>query len=73
MLAKFVKPRSGQQRGAEYILRAMCTYVKQYGPYTDRTGNLRNSISINLDTMQEWPADTPAEVLKSLVPKTRRP
>ena len=74
MLAKFVEAEERATKEAlEYILRAMCTYAKQYGPYTDRTGNLRNSISINLDTMQEWPADTPAEVLKSLVPQNETP
>lgn len=73
-LAKFVEAEERAIVDAmEYILRAMCTYAKQNGPYTDRTGNLRNSISINLDTMQEWPADTPAEVLKSLVPQNETP
>lgn len=74
MLAKFVEAEERAIVDAmEYILREMCAYAKQYGPYTDHTGNLRNSISINLDTMQEWPADTPADVLKSLVPQNETP
>jgi hypothetical protein len=45
----------------EYILREMCKYVKQNGPWTDRTSNLRNSISVNMDTMREYKAgETPA-------------
>lgn len=73
-LAKFVE---AEERAAiealEWILRSMCNYVKQYGPWRDRTSNLRNSISINLDTMQEWPADTPPEVIKSLVSQNETP
>lgn len=57
----------------EWILREMCNYVKQNGPWTDRTANLRNSISVNIETMREWPADTPAETLKALVSQNETP
>lgn len=44
----------------EYILREMCNYAKKNGPWTDRTGNLRNGISVNMDTMKECTAgETP--------------
>jgi len=73
-LARFVEAEERAIVDAmEYILRAMVNYVKQNGPWTDRTSNLRNSISINLDTMQEWPADTPPEVIKSLVSQNETP
>jgi len=73
-LARFVEAEERAIVDAmEYILRAMINYVKQNGPWTDRTSNLRNSISINLDTMQEWPADTPPEVIKSLVSQNETP
>jgi hypothetical protein len=57
----------------EYILREMCNYVKQYGPWTDQTSNLRNSISVNMDTMREWPADTPAATIAALVSQNETP
>lgn len=73
-LAKFVEAEERALKDAlEYILRAMVNYAKQNGPYTDRTGNLRNSISVNMKTMREWPEDTPAEVLKALVPQNETP
>lgn len=36
----------------EYILRLMVTHAKKFGPYKDRTGALRNSISVNIDNMR---------------------
>jgi hypothetical protein len=73
-LAKFVDSEErALQDAIEYILRQMCNYVKQNGPWTDRTTNLRNSISINIETMTEWPADTPAETLKALVSQNETP
>ena len=57
----------------EYVLREMCNYVKQNGPWKDRSGNLRNSISINMDTMREWPKDTPPSTLASLVNQNETP
>lgn len=35
----------------EYILRQMCNYAKQNGPWEDHTANLRNSIGINFELM----------------------
>lgn len=73
-LARFAEAEERALRDAlEYILRAMVNYVKQNGPWTDRTSNLRNSISVNMDTMREWPADTPAETLKALVAQNETP
>lgn len=57
----------------EYILRQMCNYVKQNGPWTDQTSNLRNSISINMEAMKEWPKDTPAATLAALVGQNETP
>ena len=42
----------------EWILRAMVNYVKENGPWTARTGNLRNSISCNIEKIESLPADT---------------
>lgn len=73
-LARFAEAEERALKDAlEYILREMVNYVKTNGPWTDRTSNLRNSISINLDTMQEWPADTSPEVIKSLVSQNETP
>lgn len=73
-LARFVEVEERAARDAlEYILREMVNYVKQNGPWTDRTSNLRNSISVNMDTMREWPADTPAETIKALVAQNETP
>lgn len=73
-LAKFAEAEERALKEAlEYILRQMCKYVKQNGPWKDHTTNLRNSISINMDTMREWPADTPAETLKALVVQNETP
>jgi hypothetical protein len=73
-LAKFVESEEkALQDAAEYILRQMCNYVKQNGPWTDRTANLRNSISINMDTMKEWSKDTTPETLKALVSQNETP
>ena len=73
-LARFVEfEERALQDALEYILRMMRNYAVQNGPYKDHTSNLRNSISINMDTMREWPADTPAEVLKALVPQNEAP
>lgn len=73
-LARFVEVEERAARDAlEYILREMVNYVKQNGPWTDRTSNLRNSISVNMDTMREWPADTSAETIKALVAQNETP
>jgi hypothetical protein len=57
----------------EYILRQMCKYVKDNGPWRDHSTNLRNSISINMDTMKEYQADTPPGTLKSLISQNETP
>src|SRR5690554_7931970 len=73
-LAEFAEEEERALREAlEYILRLMVNYAKQYGPYTDHTANLRNSISVNMDTMREWPADTPQETLQELVAANEKP
>lgn len=40
----------------EWILLQMVNYAKNYGPWTDMTGNLRNSISVNIRAMRTVPA-----------------
>jgi len=57
----------------EWLLRQMVNYVKLHGPWTDRTSNLRNSISGNIKAMQEWPADTPPDVLKAKARELEKP
>lgn len=57
----------------KYVLQLMLNYVKENGPWTDRTAALRNSISINLDTMQEWPSDTSPETLAALAGMNETP
>lgn len=37
------------RRALEAICRTMVNYIKANGPWTDRTGNLRNSIDFELD------------------------
>lgn len=39
----------GARRALEGICRAMVNYIKDNGPWTDRTGNLRNSIDHVID------------------------
>lgn len=73
-LAKFTENEERALKDAlEWILREMCNYVKQNGPWKDHTSNLRNSISVNMDTMREWQADTPAETLRALVSQNETP
>lgn len=73
-LAKFIEAEERAVVDAlEWILRQMIRYVKDNGPWKDHTSNLRNSISINLDTMQEWPADTPPETFKALIKQNETP
>lgn len=71
-LSRFVDVQEKALEDAlEYILRAMCNYAKSEdgGNYQDHTSNLRNSISINIKTMKEYPADTDPTILKNLVSK----
>lgn len=73
-LEKFVQAEERAIKEAlEYILRQMVNYVKENGPWIDHTSNLRNSISINIKTMREWPADTPEGTLKALAAQNETP
>lgn len=57
----------------EWILRAMVNYVKENGPWTDRTGNLRNSISCNIEKIESLPADTDPATVKTRVMEYENP
>lgn len=59
----------------EFVLRKMCNYAKskEGGNYKDHTSNLRNSISVNIETMKEYPADTDPSVLEGLVNQNETP
>ena len=57
----------------EWILRAMVNYVKENGPWTDRTGNLRNSISCNIKKIESLPADTDPATVKARVMEYENP
>ena len=59
----------------EFVLRKMCNYAKskEGGNYKDHTSNLRNSISVNIETMKEYPADTDLSVLEGLVNQNETP
>src|SRR5690606_677957 len=49
-LRDFYKMETVKQRQAiEYILRELRDYARLHAPFTDRTGNLRNSIDFELD------------------------
>lgn len=49
-LRDFYKMETMKQRQAiEYILRELRDYARLHAPFTDRTGNLRNSIDYELD------------------------
>jgi len=73
-LSDFVKAEEkGLEEALEFILKSMVNYVKNSGPWIDRTANLRNSISANIEAMKEWPADTDPSVLKSKVQELEKP
>ena len=73
-LSNFVdKQDAAMKEALEYILRLMINDAKDNGNYVDRTGNLRNSLSINIKTMQEYPADTDPEVIQSKVVSNEEP
>ena len=57
----------------EWILRAMVNYVKENGPWTDRTGNLRNSISCNIEKIESLPADADPATVKARVMEYENP
>src|SRR5690554_6709818 len=74
MMDKFVKAEERALKDfLEWLLRSMVNYVKRNGPWIDRTSNLRNSISGNIKAMQEWPADTPPNVLKAKARELEKP
>lgn len=57
----------------EWILRAMVNYVKENGPWTDRTGNLRNSISCNIEKIESLPDGTDPATVKARVMEYENP
>ena len=57
----------------EWLLKSMVNYVKVNGPWIDRTANLRNSISANIEAMKEWPADTPQETMEAMKEELEKP
>lgn len=57
----------------EWILRAMVNYVKENGPWADRTGNLRNSISCNIEKIESLPTDTDPATVKAKVMEYENP
>jgi hypothetical protein len=62
------------QDALEFILRSMCNYCKDNGPWIDHTGNLRNSISVNIDTMKIWEAaPTKIQALEALKAQNETP
>jgi hypothetical protein len=58
----------------EYILRQMCKYVKDNGPWRDHTSNLRNSVSVNMELMKEWErSPTKIQALEALKEQNETP
>jgi hypothetical protein len=57
----------------QFVLKSMVNYVKVNGPWIDRTANLRNSISANIEAMKEWPADTDPSTLESKAQELEKP
>ena len=74
-LAEFVaKEEKAILEALEWILRQMCNYCKTYGPWLDHTSNLRNSISVNIDTMKIWEASpTKIQALEALQKQNETP
>lgn len=49
-MAALVRLNEARMRDAvEYILRELRDYARKHAPFTDRTGNLRNSIAYEMD------------------------
>jgi hypothetical protein len=67
------KEEAALKEAIEFILMSMVNYVKQNGPWKDRTSNLRNSISANINQMKEWPADTDPSVLRAKATQLEKP
>ncbi len=63
------------ERVLKKILEMMVKYAKseEGGNYKDHTSNLRNSISVNIETMREYPADTDPQVLKAVAKANEEP
>lgn len=74
-LERFINAEERALREAfEWILREMCSYAKTNGAWTDRTGNLRNSISVNMELMKEWKASaTKIEALEAIKKQNETP
>ncbi|AZO96135.1 HK97 gp10 family phage protein [Halocella sp. SP3-1] len=75
-LNNFIKNEERAVKDAlEYVLREMVNHAKSQagGNYKDRTGNLRNSISVNMDDMQEYDKDTNPSLLQSKINKLEKP
>ena len=67
------KEERALKEAIEFILKSMVNYVKQNGPWEDHTANLRNSISANIDEMQEWDEDVDPNILASKAPQLEQP
>ena len=50
-----------------------CELCKENGAWTDRTGNLRNSISCNIEKIESLPADTDPATVKTRVMEYENP
>ena len=73
-MSKFIeRQEEALELALEMLLRKMVNYVKNNGPWSDRTSNLRNSISANIEQMQEWPADTDTATLASKASNLEKP
>jgi len=71
---KFVeKEEQALEEAIEFLLKSMVNYVKNNGPWKDRTANLRNSISANIDEMKTWDADTDPSVLRAKATQLEEP
>ena len=74
MMSRFVAAEEKALKDfLEWLLRAMVNYVKENGPWTDRTGNLRNSISCNIEKIESLPADTDPATVKARVMEYENP
>ena len=73
-ISKFViAEKRALEEALEYILKNMVNYAKNNAPFNDRTGNLRNSISANVEEMRDWNSDTDPAVLRSKAAELEEP
>ncbi|MFW6327552.1 MAG: HK97 gp10 family phage protein [Bacteroidota bacterium] len=71
---QFIKAEERAVKEAlENLLRLMVNYVKDNGPWQDRTANLRNSISVNIKEMKEWDSETDPSVLRAKATSLEKP